>query len=191
MGLTDKELNRVSKFLSYVLRHRPEDIGLVLDNEGWASISELIEKAQPKLPITRQILEQVVATNDKKRFKISDDGLKIRASQGHSVNVDLALKPQKPPDTLYHGTATRFLDSIQKEGLKSGQRQYVHLSIDIDTAKAVGKRYGKPAILQIDALTMYQQGYNFYCSENQVWLVDKVPPLFITNVNKKIYIDKV
>lgn len=170
----------ISKFLSFVLRHCPEDIGLQLDTEGWALISELIENAQPKMVLTQKLIEEVVAGSKKQRFKISDDGLKIRANQGHSIKVDLGLTAVQPPDALYHGTATRFIESILKEGLKAGKRQYVHLSTDIDTAIQVGQRYGRPVILKINAQAMFKQEHQFYLSENGVWLTSYVPSTLIT-----------
>ncbi|TQF67813.1 RNA 2'-phosphotransferase [Pseudoalteromonas luteoviolacea] len=179
------ELKNISKFLSYVLRHCPEDIDLDLDSEGWACISELISKAQPKIQLTQSLIVEVVSTSDKQRFKISDDGLKIRANQGHSIKVDLNLTLQEPPAALYHGTATRFLDSILDKGLISGKRHHVHLSTDIATAIAVGQRYGKPTILKVNSASMFKQGYKFYISDNNVWLVDNVPPKYLSLENKK------
>ncbi|MCU7937554.1 MAG: RNA 2'-phosphotransferase [Candidatus Thiodiazotropha sp. (ex Dulcina madagascariensis)] len=176
--------NKISKFLSFVLRHKPEAIGLVLDEQGWAYIDELINKANQSgevAALDRSLIQQVVDTNDKKRFVISEDRQRIRAAQGHSIDVDLQLKPATPPEFLYHGTATRFLDSILKEGLKPQQRQYVHLSKDIETATAVGQRYGKPVILKVKALFMYEQGFTFYLSVNGVWLTERVPITFIHN----------
>ncbi|MCV6638299.1 RNA 2'-phosphotransferase [Candidatus Albibeggiatoa sp. nov. NOAA] len=180
MQYTEKTLKKVSKFLSYVLRHCPEDIKLTLDTEGWASIEELIEKAQPKFQLNHDIIKHVVATNNKQRFKISADGLKIRANQGHSIDINLNLTPQEPPKILYHGTATRFLDSILKQGLKSGNRQHVHLSKDMETAIAVGQRHGKPVILQIDTQAMSKQGHIFFLSDNKVWLTEHVPAQFLS-----------
>jgi len=151
----------------------------MLDNSGWASISELIDKADKELTLTQALIEQTVISNDKQRFQISDDGLRIRASQGHSVKVDLQLIPQEPPAILFHGTASRFLESIQREGLKAGQRHHVHLSTNVDTATTVGKRYGEPAILEVDASAMHQQGHEFFLSNNGVWLTESVPVRFI------------
>ena len=183
MSQTKTELKHVSKFLSYILRHNPEEINLTVDSQGWADISELIIKAQSKTPLTQkltqELIKQVVATSDKQRFKISDDGLKIRANQGHSIKVDLQLKPQQPPAILYHGTASRFIDAIISEGLKAAKRQHVHLSSDITTAHKVGQRHGKPVILTIDAQNMFKQGYQFYLSDNHVWLTNKVPSEYI------------
>jgi putative RNA 2'-phosphotransferase len=174
----------ISKFLSFVLRHKPQAIGLVLDEQGWAYIDELIYKANQSGEIKtldRSLILEVVDTNDKKRFVISENGQRIRATQGHSIDVDLQLKPMKPPEFLYHGTATRFLDYILKEGLKSQQRQHVHLSKDIETATDVGRRYGKPVILKVKAQLMHDQGFCFYLSENGVWLTQKVQPCFIVH----------
>jgi putative RNA 2'-phosphotransferase len=173
---------KISKFLSFVLRHKPEAIGLALDEQGWAYIDELVNKAKQSGEVTildRTLIQKVVDTNDKKRFVISEDGQRIRAAQGHSIDVDLQLKPATPPEFLYHGTATRFLDSILKEGLKPQQRQYVHLSKDIETAAAVGRRYGKPVILKVKALLMHEQGFYFHISENGVWLTSAVPIEFL------------
>ncbi|PSF05918.1 RNA 2'-phosphotransferase [Marinobacter fuscus] len=179
---SSKQLNKVSKFLSFVLRHKPEAIGLELDTNGWANIDDLISKANASsepINLDRTLIQEVVDTSDKKRFIISDDGQNIRANQGHSINVDLQLKPVTPPEFLYHGTATRFLNSILQEGLKPQQRQYVHLSTDIETATAVGQRYGKPLILKIKALLMHEQGFVFYQSENGVWLTESVPSTYL------------
>jgi putative RNA 2'-phosphotransferase len=180
--MTSKVLNKTSKFLSFVLRHKPDVIGLELDANGWANINELINKGNASGEVSnldRAFIQNVVDTSDKKRFIISEDGEHIRANQGHSINVDLQLKPVTPPEFLYHGTATRFLDSILQEGLRPQQRQYVHLSTDIETATAVGQRYGKPVILKIKALLMHEQGFTFYLSENGAWLTDSVPKAYI------------
>lgn len=179
-----KDREKVSKFLSFVLRHKPDAIGLELDPNGWAIIDDLIKKENASgetINLDRALVQEVVQTSDKKRFIVSDDGKNIRANQGHSVNVDLQLMPVTPPEFLYHGTATRFLDIILQEGLKAQQRQYVHLSTDIETATAVGQRYGKPVILKIKALLMHEQGFTFYRSENGVWLLKEVPTTYLIN----------
>lgn len=169
-----------SKFLSLVLRHQPDKIGLVLDGSGWANVEELLERAaEHGRSLTREILEQIVAENDKQRFILSDDGRRIRANQGHSVKIDLALMPVEPPATLYHGTATRFIESIRATGLNSGSRQHVHLSADEVTATKVGQRHGKPVILLIQAVAMHAAGHAFYLSANGVWLTGRVPVEFI------------
>ncbi len=169
-----------SKFLSYVLRHAPHSIGLALDANGWASVDELLAKcAEAGKTLDRAALEDIVQTNDKKRFTLSADGLRIRAAQGHSVEVALGLPPVMPPPILYHGTATRFLPSIRSDGLKPGSRQQVHLSSDESTALAVGQRHGKPHILRIAAGEMHGRGIDFFLADNGVWLTDNVPPEFI------------
>ncbi len=171
----------VSKFLSYVLRHKPEAIGLTLDTEGWANIDALIQgAASDGKSLDYELIESIVDGSDKKRFAISGDSLYIRAVQGHSTeSVDRHFPEQTPPEILYHGTATRFLESIKEQGLIAGSRQYVHLSADEETAIAVGKRYGKPTILKIEALRMHQQGCKFFLAENGVWLTNHVSRDFI------------
>ncbi|MEP3889045.1 MAG: RNA 2'-phosphotransferase [Hellea sp.] len=170
---------RISKLLSYVLRHKPESIGLTLDAQGWANIDELVSKSS-KVRMTREDISRVVRGNDKQRFIISDDGNLIRANQGHSIKVDLGLKPVSPPDSLFHGTATRFWPSIQVEGLKKMNRQHVHLSEDEETAAKVGVRHGKLQILTVDCRAMVAAGHIFYVSENGVWLTETVPPQFLS-----------
>ena len=166
----------ISKYLSYILRHKPDSIGLKLDKHGWADIDELIKKTI-EFSLTKETIQAVAANSDKKRFVIENN--KIRANQGHSIDVDLNLSPKKPPKILYHGTAERFVSSILKEGIISQSRQYVHLSQDISTATSVGKRHGKPVVLEIDAETMYNNEILFYLSKNGVWLTEKVPPKYI------------
>jgi putative RNA 2'-phosphotransferase len=174
------DLIRLSKFLSFVLRHKPDAIELTLDPQGWASIDELIERGNAAgTQFDHDELLQVVETNDKKRFSISADGRRIRAAQGHSVTVELGLSPQEPPPVLYHGTATRFVESILSAGLKPQARQQVHLSANEATAHSVGQRHGKPVILKIEALRMHAQGSKFYLTDNDVWLTDQVPPEFL------------
>ncbi len=169
----------ISKFLSYVLRHAPESIGLELDEHGWAAIDRLLELAAASGNVfSRAELEEVVATSDKKRFVI--DGERIRANQGHSIAVDVELAEVEPPPVLYHGTATRFMEAISAGGLQKMQRQHVHLSKDADTAHKVGIRHGKPVILEIDTAAMRRAGHKFYLSQNGVYLTDKVPPQYIT-----------
>jgi putative RNA 2'-phosphotransferase len=174
------DLVHASRFLSFVLRHRPDAIGLTLDAEGWADVRSLLAAAATHgEPLTLELIRQVVAENDKKRFSLSPDESRIRAVQGHSVPVDLQLQPVQPPARLYHGTATRFLPSIREHGLRSGSRQYVHLSISEDAAVEVGRRHGKPVVLTIDAGRMGGAGYRFRVAENGVWLTDAVPVEFI------------
>ena len=177
-----RQLSEISKFLSFVLRHQPDSIGITLDLEGWTDISALITAAaNDGRQLDRDLIQAVVTTSDKKRFAISEDGLRIRAVQGHSTeSVDINYVKQVPPEFLYHGTATRFLESIRKDGLLPGSRQYVHLSQDEQTALAVGQRHGKPVALKIKALLMHEQGFNFLKAENGVWLTSAVPFLLIT-----------
>ena len=183
--MDSKTLNETSKFLSYILRHKPDTIGLQLDIEGWADINSLIIGAAKEGRVLDQtIIQTVVNSSDKKRFTLSEDGQCIRAVQGHSTpDVNLQHIEKKPPEFLYHGTATRFLESILQQGLIAGSRHHVHLSQDITTAVAVGQRYGKPAVLKVEALRMHQQGFNFFQAENGVWLTNHVPVYFISTEN--------
>jgi putative RNA 2'-phosphotransferase len=171
----------ISKFLSLVLRHSPQTIHLNIDKNGWVNIDELIQNANKykRMHLTVDLINTIVKTNDKQRFILSDDGKRIRANQGHSINIDLELEAKTPPDILYHGTASRFLDSIMKDGLKPMSRQHVHLSQTEETALKVGKRHGKPIVLFINAKNMFEDGYKFYLSENNVWLVNNVPAKYI------------
>jgi putative RNA 2'-phosphotransferase len=171
---------RISKFLSLVLRHRPEEVGITLDREGWVSVSELLRAFEAHgLPLTPEELREVVGTNDKQRFSFSPDGLLIRANQGHSLNVELGYEPVAPPPVLYHGTAARFLTSIMREGLLKGRRHHVHLSEQRETAAQVGGRYGKPVVLNIASGEMHSDGHQFFRSANGVWLTAHVPVRYI------------
>lgn len=171
---------RISKFMSLVLRHQPEKIGLALDSEGWADIDELLLKAQQAgVPVTREILDAVVENNDKQRFAVSADGRRIRAQQGHSVEVDLGLAPAAPPDVLFHGTAAASVESIRVQGLIAGKRQHVHLSPDEETAVRVGTRHGRPVVLRVHTGRMHQDGFSFYLSGNGVWLTEVVPAPYL------------
>lgn len=171
-----KRIKNISKFLSYVLRHNPDKLGIKLDEHGWTSVKILLEKINVgEYSLSMETLEEVVATNNKKRFAFNEDKTKIRANQGHSVNIDLALQPKEPPSYLYHGTVEKFIESIREKGLIKGSRQHVHLSADKETAINVGSRRGKPIILTIRSGEMHTEGYTFYQSENGVWLTEKVP----------------
>ena len=174
---------KASKFMSLILRHDPGAAGIALDVQGWAKIDELLAGMALKgHPITREILDEIVAEDSKQRYTISDDGLRIRANQGHSIQVDLGLEELRPPEVLYHGTATRFADAIRREGLKPMSRQHVHLSLDEPTALGVGRRHGKPVIFRIEAKRMADAGIKFYRSANNVWLVDAVPPEYLSEL---------
>jgi putative RNA 2'-phosphotransferase len=176
-----KQHTETSKFLSFVLRHDPQAIGLTLDSEGWADIAVLIAGAhQHGRKLDDALIRAVVDSNDKKRFALSDDGLRIRAVQGHSTDaVVISYVEQRPPQLLYHGTATRFLDSIRAQGLKPGSRHHVHLAADKETAIAVGKRYGQPVVLIVEAQRLQEEGGKFFQAENGVWLTEAVPPAFL------------
>ena len=175
-----KELKTKSKFMSLVLRHKPEAAGVSLDENGWCQIQDLLNGAESAgVSISSDELKEIVETNEKNRFRIDDEGLRIRANQGHSIKVELSLIETEPPRVLYHGTTIRFEESILKSGLKKMKRHHVHLSSDITTAKAVGMRHGKILILEIDSERMRNDGYKFYLSENGVWLVDQVPIQYI------------
>ena len=181
--ISNKQNIKISKFLSLVLRHKPEAIQIDLDENGWADVSELIIKMNNNgTEISFDILEYVVETNMKKRFAFNEDKSKIRASQGHSLKVDLNYNPIKPPETLYHGTSVRFLDSILKNGIEKRDRQHVHLSSNKQTALKVGQRHGKPTILEIQALQMNDNGHTFYFSDNKVWLTEYVPIEYIKKI---------
>ncbi|MNQ41879.1 RNA 2'-phosphotransferase [compost metagenome] len=184
--MNPKLIVRTSKFLSYVLRHSPQSIGITLDSEGWTDIDQLILKAgEDGTMLSRELLKVVVETNEKKRFTIRDN--MIRAAQGHSsAAVDIQHVALKPPDFLYHGTATRFMCSILEQGLTKQQRQHVHLSEDHVTAIGVGRRYGEVVLLNIDAASMYEEGHLFYQADNGVWLTDHVPAQFLTRSTMEI-----
>lgn len=178
--INDKRNTQISKFLSLVLRHKPEEIGLELDGNGWADVDVLIQRCnQHDVSLTVDVLKHIVDTNLKKRFAFNEDYTKIRASQGHSVDVDLALKTVNPPAVLYHGTAERFASSILEMGLTKQERQHVHLSSDAETALNVGRRHGKPLVFEVSALQMVADGHEFFLSDNGVWLTDHVPVKYL------------
>lgn len=180
--MSPSQTTSASKFLSLVLRHEPSAAHVTLDSAGWVEVEALLAGcAKAGRALTRDELEHVVVTNAKKRFEFSADGTRIRASQGHSVEVELEYAPCIPPPVLYHGTATRFLDSIREKGLLKMLRHHVHLSAEIKVTMDVGARHGKPVLLTIQAGEMHAAGHVFYRSTNGVWLVDHVPPQFITH----------
>ena len=182
-----KKLNTttISKYLSFILRHHPEEAGLTLDSHGWANVGELLRGVEPKYPLTLELLEEIVATDEKQRYSFSDDKTLIRANQGHSINVDVDLREAMPPEFLWHGTAERFADSIEARGLLKMNRMYVHLSSDCETAVKVGSRHGKPLVYKVSAAKMTADGYKFYLSANNVWLTDSVPARYLERTDNE------
>jgi putative RNA 2'-phosphotransferase len=178
--INEKETTHISKFLSLVLRHQPETIGIQLDENGWANVDDLIEKVNALgVSLNKELLIHVVEKNTKKRFAFDESQGKIRASQGHSIDVELGYKNQQPPKFLYHGTGEQNVESIEKSGIEKRDRQHVHLSNDLETAIKVGQRHGKPFVFHVSALDMYNNGYAFFLSENNVWLTDHVPTKYL------------
>ena len=178
--MTRKEEEKISKFLSYVLRHKPETIGLKLDAYGWASIEELIRNSNEYGTLLNlEILSNIVQSDEKSRYSISENGKNIRANQGHSVEIDLNLPTSVPPLYLYHGTSIDRIESIKSKGILKGERHHVHLSTEIDTALSVGKRHGKPHFFVVNAKAMHNDGHKFYLSDNGVWLTDHVPSKYL------------
>ncbi len=170
--MSDRE---TSKYIALILRHHPEIIGITLDEHGWADVRELIAGVSRSRPLSMAQLEEIVRTDSKQRYSFNEDHSLIRANQGHSIPVDVELKPADPPPVLYHGTGLKSVESILKEGLFPMSRLYVHLSADIGTARAVGMRHGKPVIFAVDAQAMREAGAVFYLSVNGVWLTKHVP----------------
>lgn len=180
MTIDEKSVRRISKFLSLVLRHQPDKIGIQLDKAGWVEIEVLLEALRRSgQKISRDLLEHVVGTNDKQRFTIDESGQRIRATQGHSVEVELGYEPANPPAILIHGTPETAVSAIRESGLQKMQRHHVHLHCDTSTASAVGARRGTPVLLKVKAQEMAKEGFVFYVTANQVWLTDHVPPRFI------------
>lgn len=172
-------LKETSKYISLILRHKPETIGIHLDEHGWANVGELLEGIGKTHTISMEILEEIVRTDEKQRYSFNEDKTLIRANQGHSVPVDVELEEVAPPEVLYHGTGEKFRASIEQEGLKPKSRLYVHMSADTETAWKVGMRHGKPVIFRIQARKMQEDGYIFYKSVNGVWLTNAVPAAYL------------
>lgn len=173
----------LSKFLSLLLRHKPETINLKLDRNGWADLDELISKLKADGKKTSlEHIQEMVESNNKQRFKLDLKNNRIRANQGHSIPIDMEFEPIKPPQFLYHGTAKRNIPSIQKLGIQKQDRQHVHLSPDLKTAEIVGKRHGKPVIFVVDSEAMFEKGFDFFLSENGVWLTGEVPSEFFKEI---------
>ena len=176
---SDDPMLRASRFLSLVLRHKPEAAGVTLDEHGWADVEMLLQGVSKRHPLTMAQLEEIVRTDDKQRYSFNDDKTKIRANQGHSIPVDVELTECEPPELLYHGTGKKYFDSIMESGLVPKSRLYVHLSKDIETAKSVGARHGTPVVFTVMSGRMFEDGYLFYCSSNGVWLTKHVPPKYL------------
>jgi len=174
-----EKIKKISKRMSYILRHRPDSAGLTLLPGGWVCVQDLLAA----LKVSREQLDGVVFTNDKQRFEYSEDAVQIRARQGHSTQVDLQYEAAMPPDLLFHGTATRFLESILEKGLIKGRRHHVHLSTDRETMIAVGRRHGKPVVLEVNARQMVIDGNQFCVTGNYVWLTDHVPPRYLRELS--------
>ncbi|WP_442592002.1 RNA 2'-phosphotransferase [Pedobacter sp. AW31-3R] len=178
--INDKQLKQISKFLSLILRHQPETIGIQLDQNGWTDVQTLLDKASISgMQIDRELLNHIVENNSKKRFAFNAEGDKIRASQGHSVEIDLGYTNQKPPEILYHGTGEKSVQSILETGLERRSRQHTHLSSDIETAIKVGQRHGKPVVFTVLAGKMHDDNFVFFISDNGVWLTDSVPAVYL------------
>lgn len=170
------DLTKTSRFISLILRHKPEEIGITLDEHGWANVDALLSGVQ----IDMSTLEYIVATDDKQRYSFNEDKTLIRANQGHSILVDVELEEVEPPEFLWHGTGEKYVQDICNLGLIPKSRLYVHLSSDTETALTVGKRHGQPALFRIDALKMHEDGYKFYLSKNGVWLTHSVPVSYLS-----------
>ena len=172
-------LLEINRFMAFILRHKPESIGITLDEYGWARVDELIEGIGKQHHITFEILEEIVRTDDKKRYSFNEDKSLIRANQGHSIPVDVELKNAAPPAVLYHGTGEKYVLSIDETGLIPKSRLYVHLSATYDTAVNVGARHGTPVVYEVDTAAMLADGHTFYISENGVWLTKRVPVQYL------------
>ncbi len=170
---------KLSKYISYILRHNPEAAGVTLDEHGWAVVDELIDGVSKTHPITKDVLEEIVRTDVKQRYSISSDGTRIRANHGHSVKVDPEPQEMEPPEFLYHGTAEKSVGSILEKGILPMGRIYVHISRDVETAAEVGRRHGKPVVFRIRSGAMYRDGRPFFRSTNGLWLVKEVPPHYL------------
>ncbi len=184
MTYNRSEHNKLGKYLCMILRHRPEVIGITLDEHGWADVDELIAGIAKTRVFNKTMLEEIVKTDNKQRYSFNEDQTKIRANQGHSITVDLDLKAAEPPEILWHGTAEKYVASIEKIGLRAGDRMYVHLSSDETTAEKVGSRHGNPVLFKVKSGEMYRMGFRFYRSVNGVWLTIMVPLEYLEKISK-------
>ncbi len=175
-------VKNTSKYISLILRHQPEVIGITLDEHGLADVNQLIEGVNKTHPLTKELLEEIVRTDEKQRYSFNEDHTKIRANQGHSIPVDVELKEAEPPEELYHGTGEKYTGSIEQQGLIPKSRLYVHLSKDTETAVKVGQRHGKPVVYTVMAGEMYRDGYQFFLSANGVWLTKEVPVRYLHKI---------
>ena len=184
--INGKQIPHISKFLSLVLRHQPETIGIELDPNGWADVETLLQKSNSnEIKLDKEILIHIVETNSKKRFAFNHTFDRIRASQGHSVEIELGYTSQKPPKILYHGTGEKSVQSILDTGLQKQSRQQVHLSADIETAVKVGQRHGKPFVFKVLAEQMFNDNFEFFVSDNDIWLTDNVPTKYLKQIDEK------
>ncbi len=179
--MSEKDL---SKFIALILRHKPESIGIELDEHGWANVNDLINGISKTHAIDMELLEKIVAEDDKTRYSFNEDHSLIRANQGHSIPVDVELEKKLPPDSLWHGTGEKYVSSIERMGLIPKSRLYVHLSADVDTARKVGSRHGTPVIYTIDTKRMASDGFDFFQSVNGVWLTKQVPVEYLCRIDK-------
>ena len=177
--------NSTSRFISLILRHKPQVIGITLDEHGWADVKELIDGVNRSEGhyLDQELLEEIVRTDEKQRYSFNEDHSLIRANQGHSIPVDVELEKRTPPDILWHGTGEKYVASIKEGGLLPKTRLYVHLSSDMETAKKVGSRHGKPVVFRVDCRRMEQDGYAFFLSANNVWLAKEIPAAYLTMKN--------
>ena len=184
--ISEKQITSISKFLSLVLRHKPETIGIELDQNGWTDVYTLLKKLNSYgIKLDNESLKQIVETNSKKRFAFNDTFDRIRASQGHSVEIELGYTSQKPPEILYHGTGEKSVQAILDTGLAKQSRQQVHLSADLETAIKVGQRHGKPFVFKVLAEQMFNDKFEFFISDNGVWLTDNVPTKYLKQNDEK------
>lgn len=184
--ISEKQITHISKFLSLVLRHKPETISIVLDQNGWTDVDTLLKNSNSYgIKLDKEILKHIVQTNSKKRFAFNETFDRIRASQGHSIEIELGYTSKKPPEILYHGTSEKSVQSILDTGLEKQSRQQVHLSTDIETAIKVGQRHGKPFVFKVLAEQMYKDKFEFFISDNGVWLTDTVPTKYLEQTDDK------
>ena len=182
MQISDNSLRNISKYISLILRHKPEVIGITLDPHGWADVSELIAGVNKTYPFDMKTLERVVSKDEKQRYSFNENKTLIRANQGHSIPVDVELSNAKPPEILYHGTGQKYVESIDKQGLIPKSRLYVHLSTDVETALKVVKRHGLPIVYSVNSGDMYRDGITFYLSANNIWLTKSIPVKYLHKI---------